>query len=178
MPHAGNAKNALTRAMRGGQFNSACATVTSTSVTFSNCTDTESGLTTTFNGSISVAAGAVTWGLTLTLSGTQDSTTVNLNMHLSGKMTVTATKVTGNSLTEFSGSASANGQSVSFGLDNAAIVDLTYQSSPNFCVTAGSVEVKRVWTTKPSGASGSAYADAGVKLTWTGCGAFTVAHST
>jgi hypothetical protein len=56
------------------------------------------------------------------------------------------------------------------------VVDLTWQPSP-FCVTSGSVEVKRVWTDKPQGATGPAFADVGVKLTWSGCNAFQVAHS-
>ena len=44
--------------------------------------------------------------------------------------------------------------------------------------TAGNLEVKRVWTQRPAGATGKEFADVAVKLNWTGCNAFTVAHST
>ena len=60
----------------------------------------------------------------------------------------------------------------------AALVDLTYQSAPSFCITNGSVEVKRVWTQKPQGASGPQFNDAAVKLSWTACNAVQVSHST
>src|SRR5712691_385495 len=167
----------ISHALTSAQFNSACTTVSGNTVTFSNCSQSESGYNFTFNGTISASAGTVTWGITASFSGTSQGYTFNLNMHFAGTMTVTATKITGNGVSEFSGTVSGNGQSVSFGLATAALVDLTYQSSPSFCITAGSVEVKRVWTQKPQGASGSTYADAAVKIVWTGCNVLTVAHS-
>jgi hypothetical protein len=168
----------FSRSLRSAQFSTAtCSTVTATSVTFNSCTYTQGTFTITVNGSITASAGSVTWGVDVTLSGTSNGVTVNFLAHNTGTISVTATKITGNSLAEFSGSASGNGQSVSFGLATAAVIDLTYQSSPSFCITAGSVEVKRVWTQKPQGASGSTYADAAVKIVWTGCNVLTVAHS-
>jgi hypothetical protein len=107
--------------------------------------------------------------------------TFNISHHQAGSFALTATKITGNSTSEFGGSISGQGQNINFGLATAAIVDLSYQTSPSFCVTSGSVEVKRVWTQKPSGASGAAFADGAVKLSWapgTGCGTLTVAHGT
>ena len=45
------------------------------------------------------------------------------------------------------------------------------------CVTAGTVEVKRVWSERPYGATGPDFADVAVKLTWTGCNTVTKQHS-
>jgi hypothetical protein len=162
---------------RAGNLNSACVTATSNSVSFNNCSVSEAGYNVTLNGSITATADSVTWGITAGFSGTDQGYTINISMHYSGTMTVTASKITGNGLFDIGGSISGNGQSANFGMATAAIVDLTYQSSPSFCVTSGSVEVKRVWTARPSGASASQLKDAAVKITWTGCNAFTVAHS-
>jgi hypothetical protein len=154
-----------------------CATVAANTVTFNNCTISESGFNLSFGGTVSVSANTVTWNINGSFSGAEQGVTFNITHHQSGTFTVTDTKVTGNSVSEFGGNISGQGQSVSFGLATAAVVDLTYQSSPSFCVTSGTVEVKRVWTAKPNGASGAAFADAGIKLSWTGCNALTVAHS-
>ncbi len=83
----------------------------------------------------------------------------------------------GNATSDFGGSVSASGQTVSFGFATAVVIDVTLQTTPTVCVTSGTIEVKRVWTAKPNGASGAGFADAGVKLTWSGCNAVTVAHS-
>ena len=88
---------------------------------------------------------------------------------------MTSTTVVGQGLSEISGSVSGQGQSVSFGLDTAAMVNLTY--SPT-CVTSGTLEVKRVWSQRPQGATGPDFADVAVKLTWTGCNTIQVQHST
>ena len=90
---------------------------------------------------------------------------------------MTASKITGNATSDFGGTVSGQGQSIGFGVATAAVVDLTYQTTPSCCVTGGTVEVKRVWTQKPQGATGPQFADLGVKLTWSGCNAFQVAHS-
>ncbi len=97
-----------------------------------------------------------------------------MSVHQSGSIAVTATKISGKALSEFAGTVTNRGQSVSFGLATAALMDLTYQSSPTSCVTGGTLEVKRVWTQKPSGVSGAD--DAAVKLSWTGCNAVQIAH--
>jgi hypothetical protein len=167
------------RALTNADVYSTCTTTTASSVTFNNCQIVSSGYTVTISGTISVSANTVSWNISGGVSGTDAATgiAVNVSHRQSGSLTVTATKVTGDAVSSISGSVSAQGQTVNFGVDSAVLVDLTYQGSP-FCVTAGSVEVKRVWTQKPNGASGPAYNDAAVKLTWTGCNApVQVAHS-
>jgi len=154
---------------------STCSTVVGGTVTFSNCTQTSGSYTLTLNGTISsAAAGMVTWNVTATFSGTVTGGSINFTLHESGNLDVTSTKVTGNALADISASGSVNGQSFSIGVSSAVIIDVTYQTTPTSCVTSGTVEVKRVWTQKPSGLN---VADAGVKITWTGCNMYTVAHS-
>jgi hypothetical protein len=153
----------------------ACTVVTANSVTFNNCQDSESGYTFTLNGTISATTDTVTWEINGTFAGTNQGISLSLALHQKGTLTVTSTTVKGNATSELSGSVSGNGQSVSFGLDTAAVLDLTYNAN---CVTSGSIEVKRVWSDKPSGASGPDFADVAVKLTWTGCNTVQVQHST
>ncbi|MCA1828328.1 MAG: hypothetical protein LC689_15500 [Myxococcales bacterium] len=175
MANPGAVKNALTRAAAAG-FDT-CATVSAGKVTFNNCVQTEEGFSVTLNGSMTVTANHVSWGLTAGFSGTENGETITISMHHTGDITVTDTKIVGNAASEFSGSVSAGGQSASFGFAVAVLFDLTYQTSPTACVTNGTVEVRRVWTAKPEGASGAEFGDVGVKLIWSGCNTFQVAHS-
>jgi hypothetical protein len=168
---------ASTRSMVSAAFTSDCTVVSGDTVKFTNCAQTDSGFTLTLNGTISSKAGVVTWDISGGFSGSNAGVNVNISVHQQGSITVTASTIKGHGTSDFSGSASGNGQSASFGLSTAAVVDLTYQTAPSYCVTSGTVEVKRVWTERPQGATGADFADAGVKLSWTGCGAFTVAHS-
>ena len=168
-------KGALTRAAEAG-FDT-CATVAANKVTFNNCVQTESGFSVSLNGSITATAGHVSWSISAGFSGSDNGETISINMHHTGDITVTATKIVGNAASDFSGSVSAQGQSASFGFAVAVLFDLTYQTSPTSCVTDGTVEVRRVWTAKPQGATGAEFADVGVKLIWSGCGTFQVAHS-
>src|SRR5262249_50763336 len=139
---------------------------------------TDSGYTFTLNGTVTASGmpgnGNVTWDIHGGFSGTNQGVTINLNLHQSGTLTVTPTTLVGNSLSEISGNVSGSGQSVSFGLDTAAVVNLTYNAT---CVTAGSIELKRVWSQRPNGASGPEFADVAVKLSWTGCNTVQVQHS-
>lgn len=157
---------------------SACATLTGSTVTFSNCSQSYAGFSESFSGTVSSVAGAVSWNISGTVSGSANGVSVNVAYHQSGNLAVTASKITGSALSDFGGSVSGQGVSVSYGFSTAVVIDLTYQTAPQSCVTGGTVEVKRVWTQKPNGVSGTAYDDAGVKLTWTGCNVVEVAHST
>lgn len=175
MPHPSAV--GFSRALTQADF-SGCTTKTATSVTFKGCATQQGGLTSTLSGTVSVAADVVTWDVTGGVSGTStNGITVNVNLHEAGNSSVTATKISGKALSESGGTVSGQGKSFSFGLATAVLMDLTYQSSPTSCVTAGTLEAKRVWTQKPSGVSGVPN-DAAVKLTWTGCNAFQVAHGT
>ena len=169
---SGSIQRSLTRA---ATFDT-CAKVAANSVTFTNCTDSEEGFNVTLNGSLNATATTVGWGITATFSGTVNGVTINVTMNHTGNFTYSPTNLSGNAATEFSGNVSAQGQSASFGFAVAVLPDVTFQASPA-CVTNGSLEVRRVWTNRPSGASGAAFTDAGVKMVWTGCNTLTVSHS-
>ncbi|HEY6909341.1 MAG TPA: hypothetical protein VI356_08230 [Myxococcales bacterium] len=168
---------AATRAMVSSAFTSDCTKVAGDTVTFTNCVETDSGFTLTLSGSITANAGTVSWNISGGFSGSNTGVSINLTVHQAGSMTVTASTIKGHGTSDFAGNASGNGQSASFGLSTAAVVDLAYQAAPAYCVTSGTMEVKRVWTERPQGATGPDFADAGVKLSWTGCETYTVAHS-
>jgi hypothetical protein len=172
------ASHAASSALRAAAVSSACTTQTASSITFTNCTDTQDSLGFTINGKISWTAAPVTWDITGAFKGTQGTTAFDVTLHQVGTLATAASKVTGSTTSDFNGSISAPGQAVSFGLATAAVIDVTYQATPTYCVTAGTLEVKRVWTQKPQGASGTAFTDAAVKVGWTGCNAFQVAHGT
>ncbi len=164
----------LRQAMRTAATAPACTTATATTVTFNNCTDTQSGFSFTLNGSVSASNNSITWNITGGFAGVNQGVSFNVNIHQSGTLTVTPTTVTGSALSEIGGSASGNGQSISFGVSTAALVDLTYNAT---CVTSGSIEVKRVWSPRPNGATVAQLPDVAIKLTWTGCDAVQVQHS-
>jgi hypothetical protein len=155
----------------------ACTTVTADTVTFNSCSDSSTGFTITLNGHITSKAGTVSWDVNGSFSGTSNNVNININVHQEGTFTVTSTTLKGHAGTTLGGSVSAQGQSASFGVAQAAVVDLTYQSSPQYCVTNGSLEVKRVWTERPQGATSAQLPDVAVKMTWTGCNTLQVAHS-
>ena len=179
VPGRGPSAGDITRAVRTATSDfSTCSVVTASSVTFNNCQITESGFTITLNGNISTSANQVNWAITGGFSGTSTDYTVNIVNHQTGSLTLGATTVVGNATSDFGGSVSGKGQNVNFGLSTAVVLNLTYQSSPSYCVTGGTAEVKRVWTTKPNGVSGPEFNDAAIKFTWSGCDAVQVAHAT
>jgi hypothetical protein len=170
--------SALSRSTVSSALTSTCTTVTATTVTFNNCTETDSsGFTLTLNGSITSTGSSVTWNTTGTFTGSAQSVSFNLVTHSSGTFTVTSTNISGNAISDLGGSVSSGGQTVSFGVSSAVVVSLAYQTTPTYCIDSGSIEVKRVWTQVPQGATGAEFTDLGVKITWTGCNTFQVAHS-
>jgi hypothetical protein len=165
----------LRSALRTAATIPACTTTTQTSVSFNQCTDTQSGFSFTMSGMVSVSGDKITWDVTGNFSGSDQGVSFNVNLHQSGSLTVGAQgTMTGNSLSEIGGTVSGNGQSVTFGVSTAALVDLTYTSN---CITSGTIEVKRVWSPRPDGLSQAQAPDVGVKLTWTGCATIEVQHS-
>jgi len=155
----------------------ACAVTTATSVTYTNCTQTDGGTTVTLNGSITVSAGAANWDLMGSVSGSSNGETINATFHYAGTMTVTATTITGTAGTDLHVTVSGQSGNFSAGASTAAILNLTYQSTPSYCITGGTLEVKEVWTERPQGAQANQFVDAGAKITWTGCDTVQVARS-
>lgn len=163
-----------------------CVTSSATQVAMTGCTITIVDVSMTakvqVDGSLAydAALGKLTWELTLASTMTFSSMTPagseTVRFHESGALTVTDTTVKGDLLAELGVNGSAQGQSFSLGVDEAVILDVTYAGTPA-CVTGGTLEAKRVWTQRPSGASGLQYADVGAKVTWTGCGQATAVYS-
>ena len=174
-PRSANPRGMLRAAVSATDF-STCGTLSGNTVTFNNCTDSSTGFSFTLNGHVSAAAGAVSWDVTGNFSGAENGESFSVTIHEGGNFGVTTTAFTGNATVEVGGSASAQGQSISFGVDQAVVVGLNYQTSPSFCVTAGDIEAKRVWSNRPQGATG--LNDAAAKITWSGCNTIQVAHGT
>jgi hypothetical protein len=173
--------------------NPSCVTVSATSVTMKACTVTSTFTSGTdsstskiqVDGSVTYdqSKGELAWDLTatdaMTFSSSGQSGSVNAALHDSGTLTVTASTIKGQLLAELSASASAAGQSASAAVSEAVVIDVTYEdvATCSTRIDGGTLEAKRVWTQLPSGATGPQYSNAGVKVTWTGCGTGTIAYS-
>jgi hypothetical protein len=165
----------------------ACAVVGGGRVTFTGCTitvtpsgthDTASG-TVTVNGEVALAADhqTLTWDLTygvaLTTSGVA-AMTLNGTLHSAGQVVATATTATGSATSAVSVTASIAGQTMSAALDESLSFDVTRSESCASGVTGGTLEARRVWTTRPAGLPASQFPDGAARVTWTGCGTATV----
>jgi hypothetical protein len=159
-----------------------CYTVTltnnSASIAYNNCTASIDGVTVTLSGSISASAGELVWDVTATASGTVISSTgvpvsINMTWHATGDLKATDTTLQGWARSDVSATGSAQGQTVSFAYSTQADVDLTLSANPlpppSFCISSGTLELRRWWTQVPDGASGNPYfANKGVKFVWSG----------
>ncbi len=163
-----------------------CVTTSATQVAMTGCTltivDVSMAAKVQVDGSLAydAALGKLSWDLTLGSTVTFSSMTppgsMTVHFHESGALTVTDTTIKGDLLAEMGVNATVQGRSVSMGVDEAVVLDVTYAGTPA-CVTGGSLEAKRVWTQRPDGASGLQFADVGAKVTWTGCGQATAVYS-
>lgn len=165
-----------------------CWTVTATAISFDHCTQTvvdgTATGTLTVNGTFHREAGHVWWDATVSVheSGPVDGGTVDLGAsnHLRGDITTSVADQTivGYARSDISISASAPGQSVSLAVTYNADLDLVYQTGP-FCVTGGTLTLKRIWAQKPSvdGIDPSELTDRAVQFTWLGCANVNVAWS-
>jgi len=165
----------------------ACAVVTSGKVTFNGCRVTVSqssgGTSTsgsvTVNGDVSLSADLqtlswdLTYGVGLTMSGTSPLT-MSGTSHSAGRVVVTATTAVGAITSEVSLTVSAGGQSVSAAVDESLAFDVTRSDTCASGVAGGTLEAKRVWVTRPTGASPADLPDEAARVEWTGCGTATV----
>lgn len=126
------------------------------------------------------ATGTLTWELayrqTTTVTGAT-SVSYTAAEHESGSYVLTATTLAGQGLRELSMDVSTGVASGRFTFEESVDVNVTYDDAttcPNRLV-GGTVEAKRVWTSRPPGAP---YGDAAVKLTWNGCATASVEHGT
>ncbi len=169
---------ALATAAGSSTLPSDCTTSTASSVTFSGCkfTDTSDGssVSVTLDGSVSMSSDTLTWSYTMTLDLSNASTVVAATYKDSGNFTVTATTAKAHDEAEFTAKVTTSGKTSTFGMAQAADLDVTHSTDCASTITGGSFEAKRVLTQKPSDVSGDLYKDKGVKINWTGCGSATV----
>jgi hypothetical protein len=172
-----------------GVFSPACATVVPGSATFTGCTykDVYGGTTTIFtlNGSVTAVPGSMDWNLTVTISestaatATAPATGFDASYASAGHFTATATTAMAHDDSEIHVSLTNGTQSFAAAVAQTADLDVTYTpvASCSTRITGGTFEAKRVWLTRPTGATATDLPDAGVKYTWTGCGTANVQFS-
>ena len=144
---------------RSGALNQGCYNFSSSSITYNNCTISGSGFTETLNGSLTSSGGNVTWNLTVSYSYSAQSVTSNTIIGL-GRSSFTGHVASGSTTYDYQYTA---------GFDS----NLTYQVSPSFCLTSGTLEIRRTLNGTTNAGAVPVH-DAGAKYTWSGCGSVKV----
>lgn len=176
-------------------YDPSCITVVPGRITYDNCTEPlylpEFGLeaTVTVNGSLTrtvsdAGVAVVNWGLTVRTSGSMATDYGPITFrgagNYTGELTIDSTSIVGSSRSDTSSSASFQGTTDSEAVTYLTDYDVTYEASAGFCLSGGTIEVRRVWTKRPQGVDGDPYyADVGLLLTFgsPACGDVTVAWS-
>ena len=159
---------------RSGALNQGCYTYGTSSITYNNCTISGSGVTYTINGSLTVSGGNVTWNLTSNYSYSLQNVSATGTYNWTGQLTVTASTIVGQGRSSFNGHGTSGSVTYDYQYTSGFDANLTYQTSPSYCITGGTLEIRR--TLNGSSNSGAVPVhDAGAKYTWTGCGAVSVA---
>jgi hypothetical protein len=153
-----------------------CITVTSTSITYANCSLSSTGYTITLNGTLTSSSNTVTWNLTETIAYSLSGYNLNGTAPWTGNLTASETTITGlgRSAYHYSGSY----QNITYSYDYTAAMDLnlTFQRNP-FCITGGTLEIRRVVNSTTNGSVTPVH-DSALKYTWTACNTYTVARGT
>jgi len=154
-----------------------CYTVTSSSITYSNCSISGSGYAETLNGNLTVSGGTITWDLTVTWQYSANNLSENGTYNWTGQVTVTASTIVGQGRSSFSGHLVSGSTSYDYQYTAGFDVNLTYQTAPSYCITGGTLEIRRTLNSSTN-ATAIPVHDAGLKYTWTGCNAVTVSTGT
>ncbi|HZW90405.1 MAG TPA: hypothetical protein VFF12_15080 [Myxococcaceae bacterium] len=162
---------------RSEALNQGCYTYTSSSITYNNCTIGGSGFNETLNGSLTVNGGTVTWNLTVTYAYSAQNVTSNGTYNWTGQLVVTESTIVGQGRSSFSGHVVSGSVTYDYQYTAGFDANLTYQTSPSYCITGGTLEIRRTLNGTTNQGSVPVH-DAGAKYTWTGCGAVTVATGT
>jgi hypothetical protein len=160
-------------AHRSAGLNTNCYTFTSSSITYNNCSISGSGYSETINGNLTTGSGAVSWNLTVGYTYSAQNTTANGSYNWTGQLTATSNTIVGQGRSSFNGTSSVNGSSYSYQYTAGFDANLTYQTSPSYCITGGTLEIRRTLNST-SNAQAIPVHDAGVKITWSGCNTYTV----
>ena len=150
-----------------------CYTFTNSSITYNACVISGSGFSETLNGNLTTSGGTVNWNLTVTYSYSAQNVTSNGTFTWSGPLTVTASTITGQGRSSFNGHVVSGSTTYDYQYTAGFDANLTYQTTPSFCINGGSLEIRRTLNAT-SNASTIPVHDAGIKFTWTGCNQVTV----
>jgi hypothetical protein len=167
-------------------FDPACVIVIPGKITYNHCVDSitnpdGTSESYTIDGSITrtvaVGTASASWDVSVHATLTDVDMSMNMTDHFTGGLALTATTLTGNSRSDVTFSIAAQGMNMSGAYSNVADYDLQFVTGP-FCVTGGTLELRRVWTKRPTGSTTQDMPNQGIKFTWTGCGAATAAWGT
>jgi hypothetical protein len=164
-------------ARHSGALNQGCYTVSSSSITYSNCTISSTGLTETLNGNLSVSNSIATWNLTVTFDYSAGGITEHGTYNWTGQLTSGATTIIGQGRSSFTGHYTGSGYTVDYAYTAGFDSNLTYQTSPSFCLAGGTLEVRRTLNSTTNSQAAPVH-DAAAKYTWSGCGSVAVANGT
>ena len=162
---------------RSGALSTNCYAVTTSSITYSNCSITGSGFSETLNGNLTVGGGAVTWNLTVTYNYSASNVTSNGTYNWSGQLTVATGTIVGLGRSTFTGHVVSGSTTYDYTYTAGFDSNLTYQSTPSYCLTGGTLEVRRTLNTTTNAGAVPVH-DAGARYNWTSCGSVTVARGT
>ena len=177
-------QNSALRGVNGAALtvgNQNCVTTSDTKVSYNNCSYNGDGFNGTLNGSISITPNQqITWDITYTISGSSQGVSVNGSFHWYGQVAWTSTTIKGYGRSEYVITANGNGQSAEVAYTSGFDVDVTYITTPSYCVASGTLEIRRVVGGKNGNDTG--LHDGAWKFTWAGngsaCGTVTVATGT
>lgn len=167
------------QALGEGFDDPACMSATPGEVRYTRCTitDPDGTMTVGVDGTFTRTADVFSWDATVVVTMTDVDFSMRGTNRLYGSFTFGPSTIAGRARSDVSASATIQGQSMSAGTTTIADVDLVYARDP-FCVTGGTLELRRVWTQRPPDMPRTGeYADQGVKFTWEGCGLVMVARS-
>ena len=147
-------------------------------ITYTACTVTLDTIVVRTDGRITGTGPTLAWDLDVRMTDADPQYSMTITVDATGALTFGAGDVTGRARSDthaiFSGTA---GPSVRLGYTTLADLDLDFVRDP-FCVTGGTLELRRIWTERPLGApTGGEYADQGILFSWQGCGTVLVARS-
>ncbi len=163
--------------MAGFDNGDQCVVIAPGVVTYSACVVTIDTLRIQIDGRITRTGPTLAWDLATRMTDASPDLSMTLAVDATGALTFGAAEVTGRARSDTRGSFSGSGVGMRAAYTTLADLDLDFARDP-FCVTGGTLELRRVWTERPAGAPADGqYADQGLLFSWQGCGTVLVAQS-
>ena len=163
--------------MTAGFDNPDCVTLAPGLVTYSACTVALDTMMIRVDGKVSRTGPSLSWDLATRLTETDPQYSMTITVDATGALTFGPGTVNGRARSDTRASVSGTGMpSVRAAYTTLADLDLEFVRDP-FCVTGGTLELRRIWTERPAGApTDGQYADQGLLFGWQGCGTVLVSH--